>query len=975
MSSNKNENLHFEQPLRILKTVAEIWKSNKSTSAKNAADDARVASTQTESPSTSTSVSQTSLNLRNFNLPLPKVTQNVEVQTSGDIEQRKPTCTLDRENLPDISPIKIMRSGDKYKVDSKVPFFHSNIRVVPTKKGLMPIRPKPSTVRTIGAQESSQPPTSTESPNTQTTPTSVTETPGTENNFQERLRRQDNAHSTPSQLRERDRKGKPKKNPQPQTDEEFLNDLDTDLKHLGNKIAATIPKNVDTKNISDIADKYLDNDELFNDLLEVFKGFNPDTELESDDSRVNTPVTSPLPDQDLVDNHADGVDSDVEENNAMEIVEIPDAIEGDAAKAAADNTKGFDASLSTTNIEVPEVESNNMDTLAQLVQDTINVVTEGYNVSPIGKRSKRKKTTVRKRTIKKLKKDSPANVQSFQRQLKGILHQDQVNDTRQVNSKSETEQAASYLNGGDGDKKDGNTIFSKFALLCQENLGDFKDDMDNDPVVSSVDNQLDAENNENCDVKSDQVVTENLVDYNVVHDDEMVVEVLEGKSSKSRRQRCKTCTACLAKPCGVCAPCKDKVKNGGRGTLKKGCIAQNCLMLKTKPPKPTVEEVLHEINLENIPAGGATIYAPPQSKTPNKSSIQPAVKTRGLSKPQPYHVRNLGFTSSPPKEGPKVKSLSKFVPADAESQSPQKNLSPIKRTDSAWNKDVASIFSSDKKVGSQPSSHKDNVPEAPLAAPPNPYLVRKDMAELNTPLTINMSYPSLNAAAAPTAPAQSTVSSVKSATAPLPHPSNLVPIDAKCIPQNLQITSLPPGFKTAGFGAVVTAPAPAGSLATAKPYRIKKVSPKGSKKSPKSRLKTQAWDEALRASLGSAEKDVSHIKSRAAEEKRKRRSPKKIRPESEEDKDEEEEVELGSEINLQDTDMTPEAQKILDTFANKLLEQIEEKVAENVVHIQPKDAFKDKKLFGESAPSKGKKVEDKKKDKDCICCKVIFYLA
>ena len=793
MSSDKNENCLFEHPLRILKIVGEIWKSNKSISAKNSVVDSRVASTQTECPSTSTSVTQTSLNLRTFNLPLPKVAQNVEVQTSGDMEQQKENFyILDRENLPDISPIKIMRSGDNYKVDSKVPFFHSNKRVVP-----------------------------------------------------------------------------------------------------------------------------------------------------------------------------------------------------------------FDVSLTTTNIEMPEMELNNMDTLAQLVQDTINVDTEGYIVSPIGKRSKRKKTAVRKRITKKSKKDSPANVQSFQRQLKGILHQDQINDTQQVkdSTKSETEQAASFLNDGEGDKKEENTIFSKFALLCQENLGDFKDDMDNDPVVSSVDNQLDAENNENCDVKSDQVVTENLVDYNVVHDDEMVVEVLEGKSSKSRRQRCKTCTACLAKPCGVCAPCKDKVKNGGRGTLKKGCIAQNCLMLKTKPPKPTVEEVLHEINLENIPAGGATIYAPPQSKTPNKNSIQPAVKTRGLSKPQPYHVRNLGFTSSPPKdgpkdgpkegpkegpkdgpkdgpkEGPKVKSLSKFVPADTESQSPQKNLSPIKRTDSAWNKDVASIFSSDKKVGSQPSSHKDNVPEAPLAAPPNPYLVRKDMAELNTPLTINMSYPSLTAAAAPTAPAQSTFSSVKSATAPLPHPSNLVPIDAKCIPQNLQITSLPPGFKTAGFGAVVTAPAPAGSLATAKPYRIKKVSPKGSKKSPKSKLKTQAWDEALRASLGSAEKDVSHIKSRAAEEKRKRRSPKKIRPESEEDKDEEEEVELGSEINLQDTDMTPEAQKILDTFANKLLEQIEEKVAENVVHIQPKDAFKDKKLFGESAPSKGKKVEDKKKDKDCICCKVIFYLA
>ena len=94
------------------------------------------------------------------------------------------------------------------------------------------------------------------------------------------------------------------------------------------------------------------------------------------------------------------------------------------------------------------------------------------------------------------------------------------------------------------------------------------------------------------------------------------------------------------------------------------------------------------------------------------------------------------------------------------------------------------------------------------------------MSELNTPLTINMSYPTLNAAASPIAPA---------ATVPLSHPSNLVPIDAKCIPQNLQITSLPPGFKTAGFGAVVTAPAPAEPLAAAKQPKDKKVAPKVSK--------------------------------------------------------------------------------------------------------------------------------------------------
>ena len=45
VSSDKVENFLFEHPLRILKTVGEIWKSHKSISAKNAVVVARVAST------------------------------------------------------------------------------------------------------------------------------------------------------------------------------------------------------------------------------------------------------------------------------------------------------------------------------------------------------------------------------------------------------------------------------------------------------------------------------------------------------------------------------------------------------------------------------------------------------------------------------------------------------------------------------------------------------------------------------------------------------------------------------------------------------------------------------------------------------------------------------------------------------------------------------------------------------------------
>merc|ERR1719270_2768156 len=77
------------------------------------------------------------------------------------------------------------------------------------------------------------------------------------------------------------------------------------------------------------------------------------------------------------------------------------------------------------------------------------------------------------------------------------------------------------------------------------------------------------------------------------------------------------------------------------------------------------------------------------SKSPPKS----------LSKNQPFHVRKLGFTNSPPAEAPKVKQGTKLLPAatsstakSAKTLSPQKDSSPIKRTNSSWNSDVNKMF-------------------------------------------------------------------------------------------------------------------------------------------------------------------------------------------------------------------------------------------------------------------------------------------
>ena len=135
-----------------------------------------------------------------------------------------------------------------------------------------------------------------------------------------------------------------------------------------------------------------------------------------------------------------------------------------------------------------------------------------------------------------------------------------------------------------------------------------------------------------------------------------------------------------------------------------------------------------------------------------------------------------------------------------------------------------------------------------------------------------------------------------------------------------------------------------------------------------------SWDEKLRASLGTAEKDMSHISHRLQpREKGRRRSPRKRRPvdkpESEDDEDDEEDEDEDGEdeggnppvLDLNDATMTPDAQKILDTFANKLLVKLEENVAMNVVQVD--DACQD----GGRDKHKGKAG---KRGKDCICCKL-----
>ena len=74
----------------------------------------------------------------------------------------------------------------------------------------------------------------------------------------------------------------------------------------------------------------------------------------------------------------------------------------------------------------------------------------------------------------------------------------------------------------------------------------------------------------------EKVLSEEIVEYNIDDNDIVIIDGVETvdktSKAKSKRQRCKECAACLAPPCEQCNHCLDKVKNGGRGVLKKACM-------------------------------------------------------------------------------------------------------------------------------------------------------------------------------------------------------------------------------------------------------------------------------------------------------------------------------------------------------------------------------------------------------------------
>lgn len=1065
VSHDEFENLQFEPPLRVLKTLGQILQSKASSSV--APVEKKTAATQTSQPakagkaiSTQTAPCgspnrpkkpvnkavisqngscQTNLNLVNFTPPIPKIIQSKEVQTDSPVMESSSIQTQTAANFVqdsqhgtqsvDVSPVKtnplVLNFQDIEQSQpaansqttarpisvsppkTNVPFFHSNIRVLP-RQGFVPILPKPGSVP-VGPPI---PVSKKKKGNLKKSSTAgcslISGTPVSENNFQSRLLAGENSHSTPSQgVKVKDsRKLKPKKNKD--SDEEFLNEL----LGIGDKIASLIPKNITAQNISDIADKGLDNPGLMETLLNVLEDLG-DAEESEDDSRVNTPVTSPLP------------DFDSRENISTDLNEPDNSGENQDNLVEVEASQGFDAELSVTAVENPEepamtenVPSSSIDTLAMIVNNTINTVTEPY-ISPSNpNQAPSQSTKTRKRKASPRHKDNPKkirpyeNVGDLEQSPAEISNRKSASPPLNINKfrmqfKSVLGQTMESAPRETGPVIADNPVLARLAQMTRQT---FDRNLEIIEVKEEEDSDLTREASEaileESEVKEEEIhITDILPEMDVVVNDQLVEQMFPSapKGHRKKGPRCKQCPGCTRPDCGQCKNCKDKIKFGGDGHLKQACGLRVCDNHLQPTPAVSKDKVLAEISVENVSMESSS------SNDKENDPLEIAPLSTDLSQ-QPVHVRNLIF--SPPENKDELAPKESKTAATPEkcqikTLSPCKNSSPIRRTNSAWNSDVKNMFSpSNPKSGSskggkvadeESAKPKDN---SNKAAPPIQTITssipftESVVRNLKTPITISKKF---------RIPIHMPMAGAK-----------VVPISPSAIPPGSIVTPLPPGFKSAGFKAIlsnssrslqaeiaqesaapfnpppVEEPPIAGPSNTepakspAKPPNTMPIIETGEtllfksdkllspptqiteKKSPISKgnsgksTTVASWDDKLRANIGEAEKDTSHITHRMQEKRGRRRSPRKRRqldkPDSEEEFSDQDSL---PEIDLCESNITPEAQNILDTFANRLLEQLEENVAKNVVVVP---TSKEKKLFGKS--------DEKGKKKSCICCKM-----
>ena len=905
-SGEETDDVQYLPPLKVLSFLARRLSFSTSSREKFA-------------PVTANKTSQTEQEVRceDFSCQTDLSDPSQQKPSLSSTENLTPEETSETETAASSSCNEGQVKSPKLKENSpRANFFHPNIRVPPPPKpGLVPILPKP---KFESKSRSDSAPVSRER-------NKEADTPLNDNNFQERLSRDEIIHSTPSLLRDRERKSQPRKSKHPEDD--FLDDL---LGNLGNKIASIIPENVSSQNILDIVEEGINNEDIIADLMSMFgdSAASVDTQDTSGDSRVNTPVSSPLPD--LM-----GVEPPPS-SDPVETVEILPLEDGN-------ESEGFDASLSVTHVE-----SNVMDMLGKVVNETINVVTEPFvkQINPDTPATSDQSQTTNKRKRKKQKTVlTPSKKPKNQEGVEDIHLLS--NFRRQFGDVVSSAKVGNYP----GTEKETNVE----ETVVENN------------IIAAITSMVKGSNKEETKEKEESREQIIMEDINIIadpadFDENIVVEVLEEglkvEEKSKRRERCNKCPGCLAPPCGQCPECKDKKANGGPGVLKKACRQKPCDNLRSRKTRPYSQ--LGQ-NIENIKLEGKS------------QSVH-----RGLSKQQPFHVRNLVF--SPPRG--KQNSLPRRQKALIKTLSPEKSASPQKNTDPAWNESCNTIFQQTDSVQFKPGPPSEKSPADETKCETqtnlnfngklvdsNPYLLKKDLNDLNKPL--------------------------------------FVPISANMIPSSAVVQTLPPGFKSLGYSAILSQPSitsinklnvernssssvekneetdgqnnkifvtehnqEPGSEAEVKTITIEsRRTPKNSFKfagNKKSIQKPVTWDEKLRAVLGSAEKDVSHISHKLSEKEKKvkKRSPTKIiYEENSESGDEENPVELA----LTDKDITPAAQKILDTFANQLLWKLEEGVQHNVLQLASNNSAKSVEAKGGSA-LQAKTGADVRKD--CICCKM-----
>ena len=760
----ETDDVQYLPPLKVLSFLARRLSSSSSSSS----------SREKSAPVTANKTSQTDQESRcedfssQTDLPQPS--------------QPKPSLSsTDTETAPTCEKVQVLKSKSPKRTE-KSHFFHPNIRLPPPPKpGLVPILPKPKFESKSGSVPAEK--------------NKEADTPLNDNNFQERLSRDEIIHSTPSLLRDRERKSQPRKSKQ--SEDDFLDDL---LGNLGNKIASIIPENVSSQNILDIVEEGINNEDIFADLMSMYgdSAASDGTADTTGDSRVNTPVTSPLPDL-----------MEVEEPSNV-VTEPFEKQVNPAAPATSDQSQ-------TTNIR------------------------------------KRKKPKTVPDPSKKTKNQEGVEgtkvLSNFRRQFGGVVSSATTANYPETEKDTNVKETA----------VENNMIAAITSMVKESNK-----ERSEEQIVGEKERHISTEYLKIIADPSD-------LDENIVV--EVLEEGLKVEEKSRRRERCNKCPGCQAPPCGQCPECKDKRANGGPGVLKKACRRKPCDNLRNRKRRPSSKL---EQNIENIQ---------PEGKSPPVH--------RGLSKQQPFHVRNLVF--SPPRG--KQESPPQRQQALIKTLSPEKTASsPLKSTDPAWNESCNGIFQPPdrEQVQSERLSEKDPAEETKsgsqttlnpnrelvdISKPPNPYLIKKDMTDLNKPL--------------------------------------LVPISADLIPSSAVVQTLPPGYKSLGYSAVLNQPnissinklnveqavsssaekseetdgqnnkisvtehnLEAGMETGAKIVESRRT-PKNSSKvagTKKSKQKPKTWDENLRAVLGSAEKDVSHISHKLSEKEKKvkRRSPKKI---------------------------------------------------------------------------------------------------